>query len=170
MNVSSGGPVMTDSVLAVIIQPGGADINGTRIVSKSGVLLDPQDVTEPLPVQVDGTLQLMAGLDPLLKAALIIIDKDALGVEQVTGVIQSVGASTLELTPEADTVCGAAISLLTVDLTSDVNIWTITITNDSYTIVPDGTLQEQQTVFMNGTCELTGYQTDNVAIIEDERP
>jgi hypothetical protein len=55
-------------------------------------------------------------------------------------------------------------------LTSDVKIWTITITKDSYTIVPDGTLQEQQTVFMNGTCELTGYQTDNVAIIEDERP
>ena len=170
MNVSSGGPVMTDSVLAVIIQPGDADINGTRIVSKSGVLLDPKDVTKPLPVQVDGTLQLMVGIDPLLKAALIIIDKDALGVEQVTGVIQSVGSSTLELTPEANTVCGVAISLLTVDLTSDVDIWTITITNDSYTIVPDGTLQEQQTVFMNGTCELTGYQTDNVAIIEDERP
>ena len=170
MNVSSGGPVMTDSALAVIFQPGDDDINGTRIVSKSGVLLDPLDVTKPLPVQVDGTLQLMAGLDPLLKAALIIIDKDALGVEQVTGVIQSVGAGTLELTPEADTVCGAATSPLTVDLTSDVNIWTITITDDSYTIVPDGILMEQQTVFMNGTCELTGYQTDNVAIIEDERP
>ena len=170
MNVSSGGPVMTDSALAVIIQPGDKGINGTRIVSKSGVLLNPKDVTKPLPVQVDGTLQLMEGIDPLLKAALIIIDKDALGVEQVTGVIQSVGASTLELTPEADTVCGAAISLLTVELTSDVKIWTITITKDSYTIVPDGILQAQQTVFMNGTCELTGYQTDNVAIIEDERP
>ncbi len=170
INVSSGGPVMTDSALAVIFQPGDDDINGTRIVSKSGQLLDPQDVTEPLPVQVDGTLQLMTGIDPLLKAALIIIDKDALGAELVTGVIQSVGASTLELTPEADTVCGAAISLLTVDLTSDLDIWTITITDDSYSIVPDGTLQEQQTVFMNGTCELTGYQTDNVAIIEDERP
>ena len=170
MNVSSGGPVITDSTLAVIFQPGDDDINGTRIVSKSGVLLDPLDVTAPQPVQVDGTLQLMGGIDPLLKAALIIIDKNTLGVEQVTGVIQSVGSSTLELTPEADTVCGAAISLLTVDLASEVDIWTITITDDSYTITPDGTLQEQQTVFMNGTCELTGYQTDNVAIIEDERP
>ena len=169
MNISSGGPVISDSALAVIIQPDDDDINGTRIVSKSGVLLDPQDVTEPLPVQVDGTLQLLVGIDPLLKAALIIIDKDALGVEQVAGVIQSVGSSTLELTPEADTVCGVAISLLTVDLTSDVKFWTITITNDSYTILPDGILNEQQTVFMNGTCELTGYQTDNVAIIEDER-
>ena len=150
-------------------QPGDDDINGTRIVSKSGVLLDPLDVTAPQPVQVDGTLQLMGGIDPLLKAALIIIDKNTLGVEQVTGVIQSVGSSTLELTPEADTVCGAAISLLTVDLASEVDIWTITITDDSYTITPDGTLQEQQTVFMNGTCELSGYQTDNVAIIEDER-
>ena len=169
MNVASGGPVITDSTLAVIYQPGDADINGTRIVSKSGVLLDPLDVKKPLPVQVDGTLQLMEDIDPFLKAALVIIDKDALGVEQITGVIQSIGTSTLELTPEADTVCGVATSLLTVDLTSDVKIWTITITSDSYTIAPDGTLKEQQTVLMNGSCELTGYQTDNVAIIEDER-
>jgi len=169
MEVASGGPVLTDSTLAVIYQPGEAGINGTRIVSKAGELLGPLDVTEPLPVQVDGTLQLMTGFDPLLKAALIIIDKDTLGVEQVTGVIQSVGTSTLELTPEADTVCGVATSPIMVDLTRDVKVWTITITNDSYTIAPDGTLKEQQTVFMNGTCELTGYQTDNVAIVEDER-
>ena len=169
MDVASGGPVITDSTLAVIYQPGDADINGTRIVSKAGVLLDPLDVTAPLPVQVDGTLQLMTGIDPLLKAALVIIDRDALGGEQVTGVIQSVGTSTFELAPEADTVCGAATSLITVDLSSDVKIWTITITEDSYTIVPAGTLKEQQTVFINGSCTLTGYQTDNVAIIEDER-
>ena len=171
MTVSSG-PVKIDSTdtLNVMLQPGDSDINGTRIVSKSGVLLEPADIEKFQPVQVDGVLQVIQDSDLLLKSALVIIDKGALGVEQVTGVIQSVGINTLELTPEADTVCGVATSLLTVELTNDVKIWTVTITEDSYTIVPVGILEEEQTVLMNGTCELTGYQTDNVVIVKDERP
>lgn len=169
MTVSAGGPVITDSTLAVMYQPGGTNINGTRIVSKSGVLLNPLDVKEPLPVQVDGTLQLMEGIDPMLKAALVIIDKGALGVEQVTGVILSVGTNTLVLAPDADTVCGVATSQLMVDLTSDVKILTVTITDFGSVIAPGGTLEPGQTVGMNGTCEVTGYQTDNVVIVDDQR-
>jgi len=174
MNVSMGSPVITDSTLAVIYQPDDADsdgkrINGTRIVSKSGVLLDPLDTKVPLPVQVDGTLQLMKDSDPMLKAALVIIDKGTPGAEQVTGVIQSVGTNTLELTPEADTVCGVYTSLLTVELAANLEILTVTITEESSEIKPDGTLMAEQMVGMNGTCELTGYQTDNVVIVDDQR-
>jgi hypothetical protein len=169
MTVSAGGPVITDSPLAVMYQPGGTNINGTRIVSKSGVLLNPLDVKELLPVQVDGTLQLMMSIDPMLKAALVIIDKGALGVEQVTGVIQMVGINSVVLVPDADTVCGVATSQLMVDLTSDVKILTVTITDFSSVIVHGGTLKTGQTVGMNGTCEVTGYQTDNVVIVDDQR-
>ena len=177
MNVSSGGPVITDSTLAVIYQPGDTDIsdkwfNGTRIVSKSGVLLNPLDVKELLPVQVDGTLQLMKDTDPLLKAALVVIDKGALDAEQVTGIIQTLGTSTLtlKLAPDTDTVCGFETDPITVDLISPLEILTVTITAESYKIVSGGTLQEGQTVFMNGSCEPTSYQTDNAVIIEDKRP
>jgi len=169
MTVSSGGPVITDSTLAVMYQYGGVNINGTRIVSKSGVLLNPLDVKEPLPVQVDGTLQLMEGIDPMLKAALVIIDKGALGVEQVTGVILSVGTNTLVLAPDADTVCGVATSQQMVDLASNLEILTVTITDVRSVIAPGGTLEPGQTVGMNGTCEVTGYQTDNVVIVDDQR-
>ena len=138
-------------------------------MSKSGVLLEPANIEKFLPVQVDGTLQLMVGIDPMLKAALVIIDKGALGVEQVTGVIQMVGTNSVVLVPDADTVCGVATSQLMVDLTSDVKILTVTITDFSSVIVHGGTLKTGQTVGMNGTCEVTGYQTDNVVIVDDQR-
>jgi len=173
MNVSSGGPVISDSALTVMYQPllypDQPGINGTRIVSKSGVLLLPLDVKEPLSIQVDGTLELIQDADPMLRAALVIIDKAALGVEQVTGVILSVGTNTLVLAPDADTVCGIETSQLMVDLTSDVDILTVTITDFSSVIAPGGTLEAGQTVGMNGTCEVPNYQTDNVVIVDDQR-
>ena len=173
MNVSSGGPVITDSTLTVMYQPllypDQPGINGTRIVSKSGVLLLPLDVKEPLPIQVDGTLELIQGADPMLRAALVIIDKAALGVEQITGVLLSVGTNTLVLAPDADTVCGVATSQLMVNLTSDVDILTVTITDLSSVIAPGGTLEVGQTVGMNGICDVASYQTDNIVIVDDQR-
>jgi hypothetical protein len=166
MNVSAGGPVITDSTLAVMYQPGTKDINGTRIVSKSGVLLDPLDVKKYLPVQVDGTLQLMGSSDPMLKAALVILDKGALGVKQVTGKILEVYADSLLLNPDVDTVCGVT-GPITVGLSNDLEILTVTITDANSEIAPGGMLEDGQTVNMNGTCEGTNYQTDNiVGIIE----
>ena len=58
MTVSSGSPIITSDALTVVFQQTIGDINGTRVVSKFGELLDPLDVREPLPVQVDGVLLL----------------------------------------------------------------------------------------------------------------
>jgi len=44
MTVSSDAPTITDSTLTVMFQPGDAEVNGTRIVSKSGEILAPLDV------------------------------------------------------------------------------------------------------------------------------
>lgn len=172
MTVSSGGPVITDSTLAVMYQPGGGSINGTRVVSKSGVLLNPEDAKKYLSTQVDGTLKLITGSDPMLKAALVILDKSALGMEQVTGTILSVSANTMILKPDPDvgTVCGVATgSQLIVGLIGDLEILTVTITDNSSEIAPGGILEAGQTVGMNGNCKITSYQTDNVVIVDDKR-
>jgi len=145
-----------------------ADVNGTRIVSKSGELLEPEDIEIFLPVQVDGTPDAM---DPLLiNAVLVIVDKSALDTEQVTGVIQSLGIDTLELAPD-EYPCGAVTDPFMVDLINPLDILTVIITNSGSEILPGGILRVDQTVGMNGSCEFTGnYQTDNVVIVDDQRP
>ncbi|MCP4982148.1 MAG: hypothetical protein GY935_16855 [Gammaproteobacteria bacterium] len=169
MQVSSGGPIITADNLSVMFQQGSAGVNGSRIISRSGDLLDANDVVEPLPVQVDGTLQLIQGSDPLLMAALVIIDKDAAHTEQVTGIILNIAADGLTLNPDAPSVCGIATDSLNVVLSGSLDIWTVTITNSGSEIQPDGTLATGQTVGMTGNCESGGYQTDNIVIVDDQR-
>ncbi len=170
MTVASGAPVITTDTLAVMFQPGDAGFNGTRVVSRSGVLLDPLEVVAPLPVQVDGTLELITGTDPVLKAALVILDKGVLDTEQVTGTVLTVGTNSLTLAPDADIVCGVATSNLFVNLTADVKILTVTLTESVSEIIPGGVIQTGQSVGMNGRCDTGGYVTDNVVVIDDQRP
>jgi hypothetical protein len=150
--VPSDDPVNIDSdTLDVIYQRGdiGMGINGTRIVSKSGVLLDPTDIEKFQSVQADGFPE---SNNSLLKAALVIIDKTALGTEQVTGVIDSLDSDSLFLVPDegVSPVCGATTSLLEVALANNLDIFTVTITSESSIIKPGGTLGDGQTVGMNG--------------------
>jgi len=171
MTVASGGPVITSDTLAVLFQQGDPGVNGTRIVSKSGELLQPTQVVVPLPVQVDGTLELVTGSDPLLKAALVILDKAVAGTEQVTGEVLTVGADSLTLAPDDPAVCNdVATSELFVSLLPDLKILTVTITQDASQVEPGGVLIAGQNVGMNGRCEPGGYATDNVVIVDDQRP
>ncbi|TNF88956.1 MAG: DUF4382 domain-containing protein [Gammaproteobacteria bacterium] len=175
MSVSAGGPVISGDNLAVMLQPGcmdstcGEKFNGTRIVSKSGELLMPDDIDVPLPVQVDGTLQVISGSDPILQAALVIVDRAAANAEQVTGVIVAVGTDSLTVDPDAATVCGIATDSLLVDLTDGTEFLTVTITNSGSLIAPGGNPAIGQTVGMNGSCKPVGYTTDNVVIVDDQR-
>lgn len=170
MTVSSGGPVISRDTLSVEFQSGGAGFNGTRVVSKTGVLLDPLQVVAPLPVQVDGTLELISGSDPILKAALVILDKGKLDTQQLTGTVLSVSTGSLTLAPDASVVCGVATSDVFVRLTADLKILTVTITNSGSVITPGGVLAAGQDVGMNGRCDASGYVTDNVVIVDDQRP
>ncbi len=168
MTVSSGSPIITSDALTVVFQQSIGDVNGTRVVSKSGELLDPLDVREPLPVQVDGVLLLN---EAELNAVLVIVDKEALGTEQVTGIISLVGVNTLTLDlEEAASVCGKPpADQLEVGLATSLDILTVTITDDGSIISPGGSLAVGQTVGMNGTCESSGYETDNLVIVDDQR-
>jgi hypothetical protein len=169
MTVSSGSAVITGDALAVAFQPGDVGVNGTRIVSKAGELLQPSQVTTPLPVQVDGTLEFATSGNSILRAALVILDTTDLGGEQVTGTLLAVSPDNVALVPEADTVCGVATSELFVTLTPDVDILTVTITTSGSEIVPGGVLIPGQTVGMNGHCEANAYVTDNIVIVDDQR-
>ena len=168
MAVSTGSSIITEDTLTVMYLDGGVGINGTRIVSKSGIMLNPEDAVQALPVQVDGTL-LIAGSNPVLQAALVILDKNLNGAEQITGTILTVETDIITLNPESDTVCGIATDDLLVNLTDDVEILTVTITDDISEIVPGGTLETGQVIGMSGSCEISGYQTDNIVIVDDQR-
>lgn len=172
MSVNTGGPVITRETLAVMFQSGGAGINGTRLVSKSGQLLTSTDVIVPLPVQVDGTLQLVTNSDPLLNAALVIVDTDDLGDEheQLTGTVLSLGLDTLSLSPDNDTVCGQVSDPVDVSLIQPLDMLTVTITELSSEVMPGGQLEIGRSIGMNAQCIAGGLQTDNVVIVDDQRP
>ena len=58
---------------------------------------------------------------------------------------------------------------LTVNLAENPEVLSVTITNDSSSIVPGGTLAVGQSVGMNGVCQPGGYYTDNLVIVDEQR-
>jgi len=167
MNLTDGAPIIVGNPLSVLLQQGETDdINGTRIVSKAGELLEASDILAMLPVQVDGVLDIDTDT---LKAALVILDTATLGSEQVTGIIETIEHSFITLAPDADTVCGIETELLMVNLADDLSLLTVVITDEKSVINPGGTLNIGQTIGMNGICEISGYETDNVIIVDDQR-
>lgn len=170
MNVATADPVITDSMLDVMLQQGGDDFNGTRIVSKSGKLVDFSAILASRPVQVDGTMEAITSVEQMLKAALVIVDTDYRGARQLTGtVLDFNGSDSLLLEPDVDSVCGDTNDMLTVELAENLEMLTVTITDDGSKIVPGGDLAIGQSVGMNGVCQASGYYTDNVVIVDEQR-
>ena len=171
MNVRTGEPILTDSPIGVVLQGAPAGGNGTRIVSKSGLLLDFNSVVVPKMVQVDGTLNLM-NTEPLLYAALVIVDTKS--SEQVTGKILVVNdGSSLTLDPDTETVCGSAVvEPIVIGYSSDTTkFFTVTINDpDASTITPGGDLEVGQNVGLNISCDPPVYNAETIIIIEDQRP
>lgn len=169
MSVSSSGPEITDSLLDVMLQQDGVGYNGTRVVSKSGKLINYSAIQAGRFVQVDGVPE-GASNDQLLKAALVIVDTDNPGAKQLTGTILTVdGSDSLVLDPDVDSVCGMMTDMLTVNLAEDLEMLTVTITDDSSEIAPGGAPAMGQSVGMNGVCQGGGYYTDNLVIVDEQR-
>lgn len=167
MNLAQGAPIIVGDPLSVLLQKGETpDINGTRIVSKAGVLLEVADILATLPVQVDGVLDIDTDM---LKAALVILDTDVLGAEQVTGEILSVETDSITVNPEAGQVCGINTEQLLVNLSEALDILTVVITDDGSEIIRGGELEVGQNIGMNGSCDSSGYETDNIVIVDDQR-
>ncbi|MES9818515.1 MAG: DUF4382 domain-containing protein [Candidatus Thiodiazotropha sp.] len=169
MNVTESGSVVTAGPLDVMFQPDEPGINGTRIVSKSGDILDYLEITVPRVVQADGVLDL-TGTEAILKAALVIVDTTTEeNDQQITGTILSISANGFVLSPEEDTVCGIATTDLTVTYADGVDFLTVVITDTVSEITPDGTLEVGQDVGINGSCSADGYIAESVVILDDQR-
>ena len=171
MDVRTGEPILTDSPIDVVLQEAPAGGNGTRIVSKSGLLLDFNSIVVPKMVQVDGTLNLM-NTEPLLYAALVIVDTKS--SEQVTGEILDVNVgSSLTLDPDTETVCGSAVvEPIVIGYSSDTTkFFTVTINDpDASTITPGGDLEVGQNVGLNISCDPPVYNAETIIIIDEQSP
>ena len=173
MNVRTGEYILADSPIGVVLQGAPAGGNGTRIVSKSGFLLDFDSVVVPKMVQVDGILKLIDTepllTEPFLYAALVIVDTKS--SEQVTGEILDFNANSLTLlAPDTETVCGSTVvDQIVIDYSSDTTkFFTVTI-NDTTTITPGGDLEVGQDVGVNISCDSPVYNAESIVIIEDKR-
>ncbi|MEW8507130.1 MAG: DUF4382 domain-containing protein [Candidatus Thiodiazotropha sp.] len=170
MNETQGDADVAEGPLEVMLQSGEPGINGSRIVSKSGDLLDYLDIVVPRGVQVDGVPD-MTGSETMLKAALVIVDTktDDRGQGQVTGSVVSTGTNGFVLSPDEDLVCGIATTDLVVSYTDDVEFLSVVITEAVSEITPGGTLEVGQDVGVNGSCGVQGYVADSVVIVDDQR-
>ncbi|MCU7883592.1 MAG: DUF4382 domain-containing protein [Candidatus Thiodiazotropha sp. (ex Lucinoma annulata)] len=141
--------------------------NGTRILAKNGELLDYTSIIVPRLLQVDG-VELTA--TDSLKAAVIIVDQsDSSSMAVAEGTVASVQTGGFILSPEAGTTPCGVVGDLVVSLTDDVTITTVTITDDTADVMPDGVLEAGQSVALNGVCEAGGLTADNLVIVDDQR-
>jgi hypothetical protein len=164
MNVRPGEPILTDSPIGVVLQGAPVGGNGTRIVSKSGLLLDFNSVVVPKMVQVDSTL--LIGTEDLLYAALVIVDTKS--SEQVSGEILGFDDDSLTLlAPDTETVCGSeVVDQIVIGYSSDTKFFTVTIYDTTSTIMPGGDLEVGQNVGVNISCD---SPAESIVIIEDQR-
>jgi len=169
MNVRTGEPILTDSPIGVVLQGAPAGGNGTRIVSKSGLLLDYESIEVPKMVQVDGILDL--DTEPFLYAALVIVDTKSSETEKVTGTILEVNPNSLLLTPDTETVCGVAVDQITVGYSSETDFFTVFI-NEPVTITPGDseTLEPGQYVGLSISCVPPVYSAETIIIIDEQSP
>jgi hypothetical protein len=115
MELDSGQGVVTeDGTLLVQLQ------DGTRIFSRRGTPLAPQDIEVGDRVRSVGVLSLSA-VDDLLKAAYVVVDQEARDHARVDGEITSVanGGASLEVTNDDGTFC--------VDVPADAKVFRVTI-------------------------------------------
>jgi hypothetical protein len=168
MSVTAGDNGVAQAALDVMLQPGEPNIKATRIISKTGGLLDYTAITAPRMVQVDGVLD-MTSSETMLKAALVIIDIATEESEQITGTVISVGTTGFVLSPEEDTVCGITTTDLSVSYADEVDFLTVSITDTISEISPGGVLEVGQDVGINDHCSAEGYVAENIVILDDQR-
>jgi hypothetical protein len=141
-------------------------INGTRILSKSGELLDYSAIVAPRALKVDGVL--LSDPGPL-NAAVVIVDTDMDGMVAASGTIGSLVTGGFILVPEAgSTPCGVSGDL-TVLLGTDASVTTVSITDTTVEVAPGGLLASGQSVALSGVCGADSLTANTVVIVDDQR-
>ncbi|MDX1811383.1 MAG: DUF4382 domain-containing protein, partial [Gammaproteobacteria bacterium] len=168
LDLTSSEPVIDTDSIQVVIQENENNINGTRIVSKTGELLTAAELNMVQHLQIDGVLE--SGDDPVLYASLIIVDMETPATNQVSGTIQSLDQGSFAISIDQSEVCGqAVVNPLAVNLPATTRLTTVTITETSSEIQPSGALQAGQKVGIDGLCSQGEYQAQNIVIIDDQR-
>jgi len=168
LDVVPGGSIIFDEDLQIEIQQGDETINGTRIVSKDGRLIDVSLIDSPKTVSVDGVLDLRDD-STILRSALVIVDVEISASQQVTGIVLTNEDTGMTIDPEADIVCGTATDNLNVMFGEKLKLLSVVITDEGSEISPGGEIATDKTVGINGYCKEDGFYTNNVVIIDDQR-
>ncbi|MCU7842570.1 MAG: DUF4382 domain-containing protein [Candidatus Thiodiazotropha sp. (ex Monitilora ramsayi)] len=153
-----------DTLDVVLQSPVG--FNGTRILSKSGQLIDYTAILVRRALKVDGVQQTLS--DPL-KAAVAIVDTEMDGRVAASGEVGGLITGGFILLPEAGTTpCGVSGDL-TILLAPDAAVTTVTITESTVDVSPGGVLASGQEVGVSGQCGADSLSADTVVIVDDQR-
>ena len=106
---------------------------------------------------------------PMLSAALVIVDLEDDGDQQLTGTILSVVDDDLSIEPDSDRLCGQALDVLELSLTDELEIMTVTITDLGSEIAPGGEPAAGQLIGMNGECIGGVYDPSSLFLVDDQR-
>jgi hypothetical protein len=166
MAVNTGQAVVSDN-LEVVLQAGDPGVNGTRILSKEGNLLDSGAILQNSQLTVDGVMP--TEFDPL-QAAVVILDADAESQVRATGTLENLGVNGFDLLPgDGESPCGvAAPALLAVALADSARITSLTITDTENLVVAGGTLAGGQSLLLSGSCSGSDYLADSLVIVDDQ--
>jgi len=166
MTVLPGQGYTSTDPLPVVLQPAPVGGNGTKILSRSGVPLQSDDIEPGLTVTVDGVL---TGPGPVyLNSALVIVDTDALSKDIASGTIDRVGSNTLLL--EADSfVCepGTGPGFYVVNLTADTDVYQVTESSSGIEgdFVGSDSLEIGQISDISGKCVNNELLADTIVIL-----
>jgi hypothetical protein len=150
---------------AVLLQqPTG--INGTRILSKTGELLDETAIQVGRMLKLDGVVLTTSEL----RAAVIIVDTDSLGLTAASGTVGSLTSNGFILLPESGTTpCGVSGDLAVITH-ADTSLTTVTIEPTLVDVSPGGVLETGQSVAATGVCGAASLSADTLVVVEDLRP
>ncbi len=164
--VASGQFTLDSSPDLTVLLQQPAGYNGTRILSKSGELLDATAIQVDRALKLDGVV-LGTGE---LNAAVIIVDTDTLGLTAASGSIGSITSDGFILLPEAGaTPCGVSGDL-SVIMDADTSVTTVTITETLVDVSPGGLIETGQEVAVTGLCGAASLNADSVILVYDNRP
>ncbi|MDX1452024.1 MAG: DUF4382 domain-containing protein [Oleiphilaceae bacterium] len=169
LNLTNGDPTILSNPLPVVLQPDNGDIKGTRVVSKAGELLDYSAILAGVHSEVDGALINEQLNNMWLNAALVILDEEPELLDQASGTVSEVNDSGVVINLGNSTLCGQSVSSLTIDSLDDLQVLTVTITDDASEVSMGGTAEVGQEAGISGECEGVIFTPLSLVLVSDLR-
>lgn len=169
IKTDSVSPISSNSLL-LSFQESSESVNGTRFVSKEGVLLDSTGILDGLSLQADGVLELVSETESYLNTALVIVDLQTSSQDSISGVISTINGNEVSLSVDNEEVCDVSLSQYTFDASESFDLLTVSISGTSSTVSAGGSFETGQQVGISGTCSNFILSPTSIVIIDDQRP